>query len=540
MATAKLNLELLERELDATSEEIVDRLWELGFEPELTDEGLEIDVTPDRPDLFSTYGVLRMLKGFFGKARKELQTYPSDYEVIVDNVPIRPEAVFLVAKGVKIGEEELEDIIQLQEKIHSTFGRKRRKASIGFYRLNEISFPVRYTALRPEEIRFTPLDFEEEMNALEILEKHPKGIEYGDIIRASKKFPALIDANGRFLSLPPIINAEGVGRVTPGTSDVFVDVTGTCSRTVRKVLEIISMVLQEMGGTVYRVRLQPSGEEQPLSRFEEWKLHKKTVEQVMGISLTPDEIAKYLELMDHKVVTTGETFKVLVPPYRVDVLHEVDLADDVLRAHGINSLEPKLPRVFSVGGLLPETQLAEEISELLVGFGFVEVFTFALSTKERQFKKMRLSGRAVELEDVKSGVNVLRTLLLPELLETIRLNKTEKKPLNIFEVSYVVSPDEPFRNRLHVSAIIYHSKASFTEIRQVLDFLLKYLGLNFKYVEKEHPSFLPGRTAAVVVGKKEIGLVGEIHPEVLENFELDLPAAAFEVDISEVLAWIRR
>ncbi len=535
MATARLNIDILREALGASAEEIVDRLWELGFEPELGEE-LEIDVTPDRPDLFSTYGVLRMLKGFFGVERKKLVTYPSDYQVVIQDVPVRPHAVFLVAKDVKIGEPELEDLIQLQEKIHTTYGRRRRKASIGFYRLDEIAFPVKYTARPPEEISFVPLDFSEEMNGLEILEKHPKGIEYGEIIKSAKRWPVLVDAEGKVLSLPPIINAEGIGRVTPGTKDVFVDVTGTCPRTVRKVLEIISMVLQEMGGKVFRVNLLPEGDEEPKSEYVQRRVRKAYVEQVMGIKMDTAKIAELLRAMDYKIINISDHEVVVgVPPYRADILHEIDIVDDVLRAYGINKLSPEFPRVPTIGKVSSKTRRMEALARLMVGYGFSEAYTFALTTRERQFEKMGIKGRAIELKDVKSGAEIVRVWLLPELLEALRLNKTEKKPIKLFEVSYIVLPDEWWENKPHLAALIYDSSANFTAIRRILDGVIRYLGINVEYRPVDHPSFLPGRAAEIVVDGKGIGVVGELHPRVIEAFDLELPVAAFELDLSKAI-----
>jgi phenylalanyl-tRNA synthetase beta chain len=119
-------------------------------------------------------------------------------------------------------------------------------------------------------------------------------------------------------------------------------------------------------------------------------------------------------------------------------------------------------------------------------------------------------------------------------------NKHESFPQKLFEVSDVGKINNRVESmcerRLHIAAVSSHPTANFTEIKSYAEALLANMGLKRSaFKETEYPSFLEGRAAAIYIKGKRLGVIGEIHPEVLNNFELENPTAAFEIDLEPLI-----
>jgi len=129
---------------------------------------------------------------------------------------------------------------------------------------------------------------------------------------------------------------------------------------------------------------------------------------------------------------------------------------------------------------------------------------------------------------VNVNYNAIRNSLLPGLLQILSENKHYEYPQRLFDVGRVVADRKSLAEEQRLAAVSCNARADFTEAKSYVESLLASLGVEPSFRAVKHPSFLDGRAAAVVVNKKEIGVVGEIHPEVLTNFGVDLPVAAFE------------
>src|SRR3989344_6722259 len=164
-------------------EELKDRISMLGTDLEKI-EGNEIivEVFPNRPDMLSEQGFARAFSSFIGvkKGLRKYHTRKSDYKIEADKSvrSVRPETVCAVVKNLKLNDEKIKSIIQIQEKLHIGYGRNRKKVAIGIYPLEKIKFPIKYLALSPEKIKFKPLEMSAVLNGKQILEEHPAGREY--------------------------------------------------------------------------------------------------------------------------------------------------------------------------------------------------------------------------------------------------------------------------------------------------------------------------------------------------------------------------
>jgi len=508
---------------------------------------VKIEYNPNRMDFSSPVGVARAFKGLMGweTGLKEYKVKKGNVELNVDKSvsSVRPYIVGAVIRDVRLNEDSVRELMEMQEDLHWGIGRDRKKASIGVHNLDAVKPPFTYTTAKPEDVRFVPLDCSEEMSLQEILEKHEKGKAYRHLINWAPRYPLLVDVNGDVLSMPPIINGE-LTRVTETTRNLFIDVTGTDWNAVNECLNVLVTALADMGGQIESVLVN-----YPDRRFvlpdltpQKMRFRVRYANRLLGLRLSEDEAIECLRKcrLDAVKVEDG-VLEVSIPPYRIDILHEVDLAEEIAIGYGYYRLKPSIPLSKASGEQHPISRFANVVRQIMVGLGFMEVMNFVLTNERVHYLMMRLKpGKAVRLANpVSTEFSICRGWLLPGLMKNLSENKHEGYPQRLFEVSDVIKVDlrreTKSRRELHLAAVSAHAEANYTEIRSVLDALLANLGLRGWLVrEARHPSFLSGRTAEVWLKNRRIGILGELHPEVLENFELENPVVALEINVEEI------
>ena len=531
---------LLGRRIGA--EKLRERLSMLGVESEAVGGTLKLEVTHNRLDLLSVEGVARALRGFLGikvgLPDYELRNSGVVVEVDDSTRTIRPYIAAGVVENVRLNDESIAALMQIQEKLDATLGRNRRRSSIGVYDLNKIKPPIRYTTTLPEGLRFRPLDFNRELTPGQILREHPKGIQYGAIMRDWPRYPLLMDSAGGVLSMPPIINSDGT-RVTQESERLFIDVTGEDANTVNRALTILMTGLAERGFALCSVvvRYPARNVRTPSLKAGRQRLNVTGANESLGLALKPNEVAALMKRMRYDVASTkGEVLTMLVPPYRSDVMHEIDLTEDLAIAYGYDRLGPTLPNVVTTGEKHPLERLSGKVRAVMTALDFSEVMTYTLTNPKTNFELMRAQGEAAVIANpISEEYTIVRSRLLPSILSVLRANKRNPLPQQIFEVGDVVLLDATAENGAanvrRVAAATVGGQANFTYIRAVAEALLRELGVAFDVRAIEHPSFIDGRVAEILVKEKRLGIIGELHPEVILGFELEHPIAAFELDL---------
>ncbi len=506
----------------------------------------------NRPDLWGVEGLARALRGYLGietGLKDYTVTAESGVEVHVDPrlEKIRPYIACAVVKNVELSDAAIRALMNLQDKLDQTYGRNRKRTSIGLYNFNMVAPPLRYGVVKPREISFVPLEFTEKLTLEEILEKHPKGVEYGHLVKDYEYWPIFLDSKNQVLSFPPIINSNDLGRLTEETRDVLVEVTGTVHKTILNTLNAIALALADRGGTIYSTRIHyPYGERRevvtPKLESQAVPLDLNYVNTVLGLKLKPKEAVELLEKARYRIVKSEKNvLTVLIPCYRVDIMHPIDIVEDIAIAYGYNEIKPNWRQLPTTGGITYEQEFCDVVREIMIGLGFQEVLTYTLTNSESLFTKMNLKkGKLVELANPRIlTMTCLRSWLLPGLMEFLSRNVHVEYPQKIFELGYVVIPDEKRENRTRdtekLACVIAHHNASFTEAKAVLDALFLNLGKKFELEEGKHPSFIEGRFGNILVEGKNIGFIGEIYPQVLEAWKIENPTAAFEIDLEKIM-----
>lgn len=508
----------------------------------------------NRPDLWSIEGLSRALRGYLGQ-EKGIKTYllgKSDVEVKVDAkiFGVRPFICCSLVKGIHLSDEVIKGIMHLQDKLDQTNGRSRQKTSIGIYNLDLIKPPIIYTAVAPSEVSFVPLGFSERMSLDEVLEKHPKGQEYGHIVKKHPLYPMLFDSEGKVLSFPPIINSNDLGKITEESVNLLVEVTGTYYQTVLNTLNLVTLALIDRGGKAYSTTVNyPAGKDYlqgsvvtPDFSSRVFKLGVAETNRLLGLDLSAAEIADLLGTAGLDVESFfGDCLTVLVPCYRVDVMHQVDIIEDVAVAYGYNNIVPLWRELPTTGKAKPDTALINTARDLMVGLGYQEVLNTTLTNHDTLFIKMNSAAeKFVELANPKViTMNCLRNQLLPGLMELLSVNPSVEFPQKIFELGNVTLPDALAETRTKdeswLAAVSTHPNADFSEIKSVLDSFMANFGVEWQIRATSHPSFMDGRVGEVIVAGNCVGLIGEVTPAVLQAWKLENPAAAFELHFQSLI-----
>ncbi|MBU2503683.1 MAG: phenylalanine--tRNA ligase subunit beta [Nanoarchaeota archaeon] len=513
---------------------------------EMNSDELRIEVNPNRPDLLSYQGFRRALKAFIGKG-KGLKEYKlnkpeKNYSVTIDSSvkDVRPYTACAIVRGLKFNDEKIKELIETQEKLHLTLGRKRKKAAIGIYPLEKIKLPITFKAMEPDKIKFVPLESEKELSGLEILQKNPTGKEYAHLLAGKAKFPVFLDAENKVLSMPPIINSQATGKVTEETKDVFVECSGEDFDILKKCLNIIVTSLAEMGGEIYQMTLKfgtMKKETTPNLQPEKLKLSLENVNKTLGLDLKEKQLKEFVERMGHNY--NSKDSSVEVPAWRTDILHEIDIIEDIAIAYGYENFVPEIPKISTVGEKDIEEVIKRKISEIFSGLGIIEVSNYHLTIKNDQVEKMGLHKDSEVLEVVgsKTEYTALRENLSHVMLKNLSENVDSEYPQQIFETGRVFSESSGNIQEKEMLACAI-SSGNFTRIKQALEYLFRMLDLekelNFKETEETPAHFIEGRTADIIFNEKKIGIAGEVHPRVLANWKIKMPTALFEIQLGEV------
>ncbi|MDD5023601.1 MAG: phenylalanine--tRNA ligase subunit beta [Methanoregula sp.] len=536
MATISLPYKYLERLTRTDKKTILDKVALIGSDVERIEEDhADVEFFPDRPDLFSPEGVARAMRGYLG-IETGLITYPvkpSGISFTIDPklADIRPVLGSAVIRGVTFDDESIQSIMSLQESLHWAVGRGRSKVAIGIHDLDTVNPPFRYIAA-PRTRAFVPLDFAEWMSMEDILVKHPKGRDYAKIVKDFPLFPLIIDGHDHVLSFPPIINGERT-RVTIDTKNILLDTTGTDKRAVSVAVNIICTAMAEAGATIESVEI--GGVQTPTLAPAERTVSVTECSRLLGIDLSADMMASLLQKMRFGAEPVGaDKVKVQVPCYRADIMHDWDLFEDVAIAYGYDKIPALPPKTFTVGKPHPVQVNAVLAREAFCGLGYLEVMPFTLTNEDVLFKKMQREekrGVLFVMQPISIENTVVRTDLLPLLLEFLTLNRHRELPQRLFTVGDVVDSCLTYQQAAGVSM---HPEADFSEGYASCDAVLHELSIDYTVKESADPAFIEGRRGDIIVAGKTVGVFGEIHPAVLNAFELEHPVAAFEFDLRAV------
>jgi phenylalanyl-tRNA synthetase beta chain len=519
----------------------------------------------NRPDLWSAAGVSRQMKAywgveapmydFFSTAEETFESEGRTLLVESSASVVRPYSVGFAVTGHQVGEEELEALIQSQEKLCHNFGQKRKTIAIGLYRSDLITYPVHYRGADPDKTSFVPLGLEKELTLREILTEHPKGKEFGHIVSDKPLFPFLHDDKGGVLSFPPVINSATIGAVEVGDENLFLEFSGSDLRELLLAAAIMACDMADMGWQILPVKVTFEEETEfgdqitvPYYFQEPTSAPLDQIRKTLGEDLSSQQVIDALKRMGIYAISDEETVWATVPEWRNDFLHPVDLIEDVMIGHGLGNFEPEMPRDFTVGRLTKAEEDSRKVKSLMVGLGFQEMMYNYLGSRREYIENMRFPAeRCIFISNPMSeNYEVVRPSIIPSLMESESVSAHAPFPHKIFEVGKIAfrSADDPSgtvtRNALGFLAS--DREMGFNDVASFVSTLCYFLTVEYTLAPPPEAEgrFIPGRCALVMVNNTEVGIFGEIHPEVLERWGSAMPTIACEIDLDLMLGHLEK
>jgi len=540
----------------------------------------------NRPDLWGTAGCARQLRiyesgkrpvySFFSKAG-DVKKATRKVKVESSVKQVRPFMTGFVATGKTITDPILRDIIQTQEKLAWNYGRKRRSLSMGIYRISLIKWPIIYKGVDPDSVSFVPLESDTwsadcPLTLREILKQHPKGKEFAFIQEHEPIHPLLTDSEGTILSYPPIINSNDLGAVKVGDGEIFVELTGTDLPCLTLATSIVACDLADNGFTIEPVEIEYDFDTQfgrnivtPYYFQEPVFCSLARVEKFLGEKLSAEDCIQALAKMGviaEKANSAEKGTKAIdlpgirayPPEYRNDFLHAADVVEDIMIGRSLGSFKPLPPADSTVGRLLPITLFSRQVKELFIGLGYQEMIYNYLGSKKDLVENMR-GETSVDTTTVGTtesrpdGAKIIRIYnpmtenyeyvrdsVLASLMTSESISGRSVFPHKIFEVGKVAwletaAGHTESQTRQYTGFLHAGSDANFNTASAELQALFYYISREYDVQESSDPRFIPGRAAAIIYKGKQIGVFGELHPELLDNWGVTIPCTGGEVDL---------
>ncbi|MDE1868983.1 MAG: phenylalanine--tRNA ligase subunit beta [Candidatus Micrarchaeota archaeon] len=520
----------------------------LGMEVEKIDgDEATIDITADRPDMLDIVGFGRAASLFNGKSsvregHYKISNEPFTEVKVSDSVKrVRPFIAAFVAKNVDMTGNRLKYLMNFTEKFCDTYGRKRRKLAIGVHNLDMVKGPLVYSA--GNESGFVPLGASKSMSFEEALRKTEKGREYGSLLSESKGLYPYLKDSKNIISLIPITNSD-VTKVMQGTKNLFIEITGTSKSAVEQTAALMACSFIDSGADVHpcNITYKTGRVKTPELKYSEMMIKPAEVDRTLGTSLINfNAILALLGRMGHLAAKYGNNVIAYVAPYRLDVLDERDLIEDIAIAYGYDNITPLPVAGFGVGIKSELSEFADRISSKMIGLGFTESMNNNLTNERVNFENM---DRDYDKNDIVSiaqakteAISMLRTAVLPSLLQNLSISGHEPMPQKLFEIgkAFALNKGKIIESDL-ISIVSEHPKANFSEIKSVAEAVLG-MATGQKITLKRHKdsAFIEGRCASIHIDNEWIGIIGEIAPGVLANFKIDEPVVAAELDMRKLM-----
>ena len=543
MPTISVKQELLRRLVESRGrvhdvEDLAFRLPLMGTDIDTCDEDvLDIEIFPDRPDLLSPetlfHGMMPFLHDSPPNPRLAVKPGTISMRVAPELSDIRPVILGAVVRGLEIDEDIIKRLMDHQEKLHFALGRGRKRASIGVHDLSNLAPPFRVEAVNRNH-SFIPLAMNEEMTIDEILDNHPKGVDYAHLLEGMDRVPIILDANDSVLSFPPIINGDHT-TVTERTRDIFIDVTGLDLRACESALMLICLQLSVLGGQIESVRVTTcEGKDWSINGTPiEHKVERDLVEGILGNSFTDDEIEEAIRRMGGRY--NGDlsgVLSILMPRWRFDILHPIDLVEEVAIGHGYDDLAYDVPKAPLTAIPRQDGHLRRRIREALQGLGLIQIQSLTLSNDSDQFTSMgwKKDGAITRMTNpITTEHTILRQNILPGLLRLLAANRHHDLPQGVYELGTVVIDHT---NRDRFAFLVAENSGGFASLRGRIQALMRDLGCQDWTLEVlDGGPWLEGRSASIIVNGITVGECGELDPHVSELFDLNVPMSGAQIDV---------
>ena len=535
----------------------------------LDDVVFELEITPNRPDCLSLIGVAREIRAETGNPLKlptvDLQESGINIRdltsVTIGAPDLCPRYAARVIQGVKVAESPawlrqrlesvgigvINNIVDATNFVLMEYGQPLH--AFDYHKLAENRIVVRrardneqITTLDEVERELTPdmlviADAEKPVALAGIMGGYDSEITETtcDVLLESAYFnPLSIRATAKALGISTEASYRFERGADPGA--------------VLAALDRATQLIAELAGvTICNGIVDVYPGQQSLTEIQ---LRPERVNFVLGTTIETAEMVQILDRLGFDVDTTEEVYQVVVPTFRSDVTREIDLIEEIARVYGYDNIPTTLPKGdIPVPAPTPKTEARRRIKHFLLAAGMMEAVNYSFCDPNC-FDKIRLNAddplrNTLQLRNPLSPeMSVLRTTLTPGLLENAQHNRNHQiDTIALFEIGGVFVHDGEEKEPERVTGVLAgqigegvysdpYRHPDFFDIKGLVEGMLEVCGVvDWTLQKTDAPTFHPGRNAEVLLGDRQIGVFGEVHPKVLENYDLPYKAYLFEFDL---------
>ena len=539
----------------------------------LDDVMFELEITPNRPDCLSLIGVAREVRAETGNPLKlpsvDLKESETDIRsltsVTIDAPDLCPRYAARVIQGVKVGESPawlqrrlesvgigvINNIVDITNFVLMEYGQPLH--AFDYHKLAENRIVVRRAADGEQLTTLDEIERELDPDMLVIADAEKPvalaGIMGGydseitettcDVLLESAYFnPSSIRATAKAFGM----NTEASYRFERGADPGVV--LAALDRAAQLIAELA-------GGTVCEGTVDVYPGQQPLTQIQ---LRPDRANFILGTEIKTAEMEGILTRLGFDVDASGSTYRITVPTFRSDLTREIDLIEEIARVYGYDNIPTTLPKGdIPVPTPDPKVEVRRRIKRFLLASGMMEAVNYSFCDPDC-FEKIRLASDnplrdAIPLRNPLSPeMSLLRTTLVPGVLENAQHNRNHQiNTIALFEIGSVFLRDGNHKEPERIAGIlagqvgdgIYgnpYRNPDFFDIKGLVEGMLEVCGITEYTLQKtDVPTFHPGRNAEVLLGDTPVGTFGEVHPEVLENYDLPYKAYLFEFDLEALV-----
>lgn len=547
---------------------ILDKEYPLGKDIKevmgLYGEVVDFEITPNRPDCLSIIGMARETAATFSKKLKlpkieikeetdNINNYINGitvedkelcrryYARVVKDIKVEPSPMWLQRRLIEAGVRPINNIVDITNYVMLELGQPLHAFDLD--KLEDKKIIVRRAK---EKEKITTLDEVErnlDTSMLVIADgKKPvaiAGVMGGEDSEVSENTKTILIESANFNGRSVRLTSRAVGLRTEASSRFEKDLDPNladiaCNR--------VCQLIEEIGaGKVIGGYIDVHGDRPKSTKIA---LRPERVNALLGVEIEVNEMVDILNRLEIKCETIDEKIETQIPSFRQDLEMEADLIEEIGRIYGFDKVEPEpLKGALSRGQKSRYRQIEDKVKNILTGLGLNEIMTYSFISP-KVYDKINLPEDSIKRRFVEimnplgEDYSVMRTTLIPNMMEVLTRNyKYGIESVLVYEIGNTFIPKEipvkqlPFENK--VLCVGMYGNVDFFDIKGTIDSLLTSLGITgYEYIREEnHTTFHPGRTANIIIENHVLGTIGEIHPDVLENYGIKERVYIAELDL---------
>lgn len=539
--------------------------FELGMDVRdvlgINDALIEFEITSNRPDCRSIIGIAREAAVTLGKELKypEIKVQACDEEMsfeidiqtdlckrycgrVVKDVKVGPSPYWMQRKLIEAGMRPISNIVDITNYVMLELGQP-----LHAFDLDDIKYNKMTVKMAEEGEKFTTLD----------------GVE-----RTLTSDMLVIGNQDKTLDLAGIMGGEN-SEIKDTTTSIFIEGASFAKENIRATSKKLGLrteassrfekgidinlaeeavnracqLIEELGcGTVLNGMLDYYPQKEEVQKVT---VNPVRINKLLGVNVPMDQFINILESLEFKCnLVSSEVLELEVPTFRLDITEDADILEEIARIYGYDNIPSASLEGNATAGVKTDKQkFIDNVKSNSIACGLNEILTYSF-VSPRGVDKINLSANDEKRNFVKimnplgEETSVMRTTLIPNMLDVISTNISHKvEEVSAFECGNTFIPQEglPIETKKYCVGM-YGKEVDFFVLKGVIESVLNNVGLKGYEIEPEttNLTFHPGRCAKIVYNNIYIGTFGELHPDVIENYNLGQRVYVAEINIDTV------